>query len=111
MVKEDLMKKCVKMGHGHSVPSGTEPKRMIGARMVSCEVWFIKNFAFAIYSAEGLIILQHHEPERLIGALTSPNFRMAELAPKLEVIRIHLDEPGIPLRFYMTSSELKPCSD
>ncbi len=83
--------------------------RMVGARKIECEVWFIKNFSFAVYSVEGLITLQHHEPEGLIGALMSPNVTMVELTPKLDVIRVHLDQPGIPLRFYMTSGELKPC--
>ena len=69
----------------------------------------MKDFSFAVYSVQGLITLQHHEPERLIGALMSPNFTMVELTPKLEVIRVHLDQVGIPLRFYMTSGELKPC--
>jgi fucose 4-O-acetylase-like acetyltransferase len=83
--------------------------RMVGARKIECEVWFIKNFSFAVYSVEGFITLQHHEPERLIGALMSPNVTMVELTPKLEVIRVHLDQPGIPLRFYMTSRELQAC--
>ena len=83
--------------------------RLGGARKIECEVWFIKDCSFAVNSAEGFITLQHHKPERLIGALMSPNVTMVELTPKLEVIRVHLDQPGIPLRFYMTSGELKPC--
>jgi hypothetical protein len=103
------MTECRKMGHGHTIPSGTESMRMVGARKIECEVWFIKDYSFAVYSADGFITLQHHKPERLIAALMSPNVIMVELTPKLEVIRVHLDQPGIPLRFYMTSGELKPC--
>jgi hypothetical protein len=101
--------KCRQQGHGHLIPSGTESMRLAGARKIACEVWFIKDHSFAVYSDEGLITLEHHQPERLIGALMSTNVIMVELAPKLEVIRVHLDQPGIPLRFYMTSGELKPC--
>jgi hypothetical protein len=61
------------MGHGHKIPSGTESMRMVGARKIECEVWFIKDYSFAVYSADGLITLQHHRPERLIAALMSPN--------------------------------------
>ena len=104
------MSKCLKMGRGHKIPSGTEPMRMIGTPKVDCEVWYIKNFDFAVYTEAGLIVLRHHEPERLVGALMSPNVKRIELATKLEVIRVHLDEPGIPRRFYMTSGELRPCS-
>ena len=104
------MSKCLKMGRGHKIPSGTEPMRMIGTPKVDCEVWYIKNFDFAVYTEAGLIVLRHHEPERLVGALMSPNVKRIELATKLEVIRVHLDEPAIPRRFYMTSGELKPCS-
>ena len=103
------MTECRQQGHGHLIPNGTEPFKMAGARKIECEVWFIKDCSFAVYSAEGLITLQHHKPERLIGALMSPNVIMVELAPKLEVIRVHLDQPGIPLRFYMTSGELSEC--
>jgi hypothetical protein len=101
---------CRKQGRGHKIPSGTEPMRMRGAPKVDCEVWYIKDFDFAVYTKDGLIVLRHHEPERLIGALLGPNVKRIELATKLEVIRVHLDEPGIPRRFYMTSGVLSPCS-
>ena len=35
------------MGHGHKIPSGKESMRMVGARKIESEVWFIKELSLA----------------------------------------------------------------
>lgn len=101
---------CQLQGHGHNIPSGTEPMKMIGAKGFNCEIWFVEGSKFAISFEGCLAVVSHHKPEKLLEALKSTKLLRTAFYPKLEVLRVYLDEPGIPLRFYMTSRELKRCS-
>jgi hypothetical protein len=101
---------CTISGKGHSIPSGPMAMRPAGAKRIACQVEFVEGFTFAITSENGLELLKHHAPVRLRAALASDALVGIELIPKFELLVVTLTGRDFPIRFYMTSGELEPCS-
>ena len=104
------MGSCTISGQGHSIPSGTMAQRPAGSKRIPCRVEFVEGFTFAITSENGLELLKHHAPVRLSAALASPSLVAIELITKFQLLMVTLPGKDTPLRFYMTSGELSPCS-
>lgn len=84
--------------------------RPAGSKRIPCQVEFVEGFSFAISSENGLELLRHHAPNRLNAALASPSLKGIDLIPKFELLMVTLNGLDHPIRFYMTSGELTPCS-
>jgi len=104
------MGSCSLSGKGHSIPGGTTAKRPAGAKRIVCRVEFVEGVTFSVTSENGLELLQHHAPKRLKAALSSPSLIGVELIKGFELIMVTIEGVEFPLRFYMTSGELTPCS-
>jgi hypothetical protein len=108
---EKAMARCSKMMHGHGIPNGTMSFRIVGAYNSPCQVWYIDKNDFGVFYDGIITVVRHHDSFALRQALSSPYFLQATFLPKHEVIRIWIAQERIPLRFYMTSGELKPCDE
>ena len=104
------MGSCYIAGQGHSIPSGPMAMRPAGAKRIVCRVEFVEGVTFSVTSKNGLELLQHHAPKGLNAALASPSLIGVELIPGFELIMVTIEGVEFPLRFYMTSGELTPCS-
>lgn len=96
--------------NGHSIPSGVWAMKPAGSFKVECKVKWLKNELFQVVIEGAVTTMRHHNPDRLRAALASPRVTKFEIHPKYELLRIHLKDGGIPLRFYMTSGQLEPCA-
>jgi hypothetical protein len=105
------MARCSKMMHGHGIPNGTMSFRIMGAYNAPCQVWYINKKDFGVFYDGIITVVRHHDSFALRQALSSPYFLQATFLPKHEVIRVWIAQERIPLRFYMTSGELKPCDE
>lgn len=95
---------------GHSIPSGVSAMKPAGSFKVECQVKWLRGEVFEVFIDGAVVTMRHHNPERLRAALASPRVTLVEIHPKYELLRVHLKRGGIPLRFYMTSGLLEPCS-
>jgi hypothetical protein len=99
------------MNHGHGIPSGTMSFQILGAYNAPCKIWYITKNDFGVFYDGIIIVVRHHDSFALRQALSSPYFLQATYIPKRQVIRVWIAQERIPLRFYMTSGELKPCDE
>ena len=75
------MTECSRMGHGHKIPSGKESMRMVGARKIESEVWFIKELSLAngkMQAKKGETPMVDKE-KQFVGGDKFPNYSRAEI--------------------------------
>lgn len=101
---------CDISGSGHSIPSGPIAMAPAGAEKFAAKVKWLRGELFSVAFQKSIVTVRHHNPERLIAALNSEKFIEVNYIPRYELLSVVIKRAHIPLRFYMTSGDLEPCT-